>query len=230
MISGLVVGHGIAWGEAAAGVTYQIIKPDHTAPNLATMAQEGLRWRGTVDRYREMVRRHELDPQVVKRAQFVEEVLAAAADRIRVGACCVLVAQTSPGRILGVVYYAYLSDKEAALNLQGVDPEHLPSAPGGGQLRGIGTALIAAASRDMLTRGVETVYLHPFDQQAAIFWSGRGFQVCGAGGRMCVRGRSAVEALLGTCDTMPDCPSEGECVICGLPEHTVHVRDPRLRG
>lgn len=221
-LSGTAVGSGVAHSP----VPFSIIEPDSSLSNIAQMAREVARWKTLANQYREMSTAGTLKPEVAKRAQFCEEVLFSVAEtNVRLGACCALVAQRDDGRILGALTYGFLGGNEAAINLTAVDPEHLAGSPTGGQLRSIGTSLVAAASRRFLGRGIETVYLHPFDAEAARFWTARGFGPCGRGGLTCIRGKAAIEALKGHCEVSED----GGAVICGTPKHTESVRAPSLR-
>lgn len=213
-------------GVAHSPVPFSIIEPDRSAGNIAVMATEVARWKALAAQYRTLANEGKLKPEVAKRAQFTEEVLFSVAEtNVRLGACCALVAQRDDGRILGVLTYGFLGSNEAAINLTAVDPEHLAGSPAVGKLRSIGTSLVAAASVRFLQRGIETVYLHPFDHEAATFWTKRGFGPCGRGGLMCIRGKAAIEALKGHCEVSED----GGAVICGSAQQTAHVRVPSLR-
>lgn len=223
MLTGQVLGSGVARPAVGPGVTYRLIRPEKTVANLATIAQEARRWGATAARLLLTARQHQLSADVARRADFAEAVLATAGENLRVGACCLLVAQAEDGRILGVATYGLRPRQEGAINLVAIDPEHLAGSPGTQQLRGIGTAIVAAVSRDLLAQGVTTVYLHPLDDAAARFWRGRGFVACGAG-RLCVRGRPGVETLRGSCELKPDCPDLQDCLICGRPEDVAAMR------
>jgi len=201
--------------------------PDKTAANLKAIAGESTRWRATGQRYRERTMRGALDPKVTRRAQFAEEVLASIGEMVRLGACCSVIAETSEGRFVGALSYGMLPPHEAAINLLAIDPEHLTGSPGGEQLRGVGTAMVAATSREFLKAGTDTVFLHPLDEQAAKFWQGRGFGVCGRN-LLCVRGRKQIDALIDGCEHWPGC-GESAYVVCGLASRTEAVRLPQLR-
>ena len=223
MMTGQVLGSGLARPAAGPGVTYRLIRPEKSVANLATIAQEARRWGATAARFQLTARQHQLSPDLGRRAEFAEAVLATAGENLRIGACCLLLAQADDGRILGVATYGLLPRQEGAINLVAIDPEHLAGSPGTAQLRGIGTAIVAAVSRELLSQGVTIVYLHPLDEAAARFWRGRGFVACGAG-RLCIRGRAGVEGLRGSCELKPDCPDTGDCLVCGRPEDVAAMR------
>jgi len=225
MIAGQVVGQGVAATAAGARVPFVMVEPANTLANLGEIGRESQRWHKTALRYVGAT-----STDVAKRAQFADEVLALTGEQVRLGVSGFLIAQATDGRILGVTTYGSLNAREGTLNLVAIDPEHLAGSPGTAQLRGIGTSMVAAASQLMLARGVEVIYLHPFDQEAALFWSHRGFGYCGAGGLLCVRGRAAVEALRGRCELAPDCGDRNDCVVCGRLEDTARVRVPALRA
>jgi hypothetical protein len=191
--------------------------PDKTVANLSHMATEGARWRKTLHEYEQLRDAGKLSTDVVRRARFGDEVLATTAEYVRLGVCCVLMVQTPPGQIIGIASFTPMGPKEAAINLQVIDPRYLPGSPGASQLRGIGTAMTAAISRQALQRGTETLYLHPLDQAAATFWTHRGFGPCGKGGLMCIRGKPGIERLINGCAVTPDAPDKGEVILCGLP-------------
>lgn len=221
-----LTGTQVGTGVAHSPVPFIIIEPDRSPANVAAIAAEVQRWKATAEQYRQLSLAGTLDPQVAKRAQFCEEVLFSVAEtNIRLGACCCLVAQSAEGTILGVLTYGFLGQNEGAINLTAVDPEYLNGAPARRQLRSIGTSLVAAVSRRFLSRGIEAVYLHAFDAEAARWWGNRGFGPCGRGGLLCLRGTAAIEALKGHCEVSED----GGSVICGHPRQTESVRIPSLR-
>ena len=223
MISGTILGQGVAGTQGRVTVPYWLIRPDKSPASLAIMALEARRWRTTSERYWEMAGAGKLDPNAARRAQFADEVMATAAEAVRQGRGGVLLAQAQDGRILGISQYL-VKDRTAYLLLQTTDPEHQPGSPGAGQLRGIGTALLSGVVQSVAPQ-VDTLYLKPLDQQAAMFWSRRGFQPCEPGS-LCVRGQTALAALRVGCQVKPDCPEDGECLVCGLPADTVAMRVP----
>jgi len=227
MIQGDITGQGVAASVSGPPVPYVLVRPVKTPANLSYLALEAKRWRSTVQRFRELATARQLPPESALRAQFAEEVLAAAAENLRLGAGQMLVAESCDGRLLGVMMYGLLSPREAVINLLAIDPEQHQGSPGTSQLRGTGTALVAGCSRDLLAKGVETIYLHPLDEQARVFWAGRGFAPCGWGGRLCVRGKDAIAKLIDGCVARPD---NGEYVVCGLPRVTEQVRVPAYRA
>lgn len=230
MLTGKLLGSGFArstvGGKAAPIVPYRLLIPDKGTANLQTLGAESARWKATAQRFRGLSQRGQLEQQVANRAQFTDEVLATVADNVRLGACCVLVAETGDGKIVGAMSYALIPPREGAINLLAIDPGELVGAPGSRGLRGIGTAMVAAVSRQFLAQGVETVYLHPFDSAAADFWGGRGFGVCGRGMLMCVRGKEGIGRLIDGCEALPDCET---CLVCGLARDVEAMRLPSAR-
>lgn len=227
-VSGSPLGHGVARSDAGRMVPYLITEPLKSAANLAVIAAEGARWRRLAEGYWRLALAGGLPVAVALRAAFADSALAVAAENIRLGVCCNVLAATPDGRVLGVMVYHLLSPSEGAIGLLAIDPASLAGAGAPEAVRGVGTALVAAASRRFLAAGVQTVYIHPFDQEAARFWAARGLVACGGGGIMCLRGRRAIEELLGTCATSPECA--GDCVICGLAVATEGARAPALRA
>jgi len=233
MITGVTIGIGTAQTAAGLPTPYQIVTPEKTVANLAQLAAEGKRWREAIAEFERLALTAKLDPQVAKRARFAEEVLATVGNNVLLGVCCQLLVQDYASRVLGVATYGHWDSFEqgqrtrsGAINLQAIDPRHLAGTPGTQQLRGIGTAMTAAISRQMLARGVSAVYLHPLDQAAYEFWSRRGFGICGRGGLLCIRGRTGIEALIDGCHLQPDGPDRGDVVVCGRPGATVGQRVP----
>jgi len=228
MITGQVVGHGTAITAGGMRVGYRLIIPAKTPANMGVIATEAKRWRAAVERYQRLAIAGRLSGPVARRALFVEECLAHAGETLRTGKCCLIVAQDDTGRILGLTEYTVVGPI-AYLNLQAIDPEQLPGSPGAGQLRGIGTGLLAAASRDFLARNVQTVYVHPLDAEATKWWTQRGLGVC-EGGSLCIRGRVGIEALKGVCEVRPDCPDLADCLVCGTRDQTEAMRLPARRA
>jgi hypothetical protein len=109
--------------------------------------------------------------------------------------------------------YFLRGTRDLAIGLLAIEPASLAGTPGKCQLRGIGTAMVAAISRQALAHYTDTIVLHPLDSAAERFWRGRGFTGCSDG--LCVVGASKVEALINGCDVEPDCPDRGQCVVCG---------------
>lgn len=226
LITGQVIGRGQAARASGLAIPYQLVVPAKTLENLATIAAEAKRWYVTVQQFDQLSTQGHLPREVYKRAKFAEEVMAVVGDNLRIGVCCTVVCQALSGEIIGLAVYGWISAAEAALNLQVIEPKHLAGSPGLDQARGIGTALVAAISRQVLTRNGTSIYLHPLDSKAAEFWYHRGFRMCGAGGLMCVRGTPAVQQLLGSCTLTPDCPDQGQCVECGIATATARFAVP----
>lgn len=221
MLTGVTLGHGVARSPVGLIVPFSLIKPTKTIPNLVTLAAENKRWRDTVKGFKGKSR------AVLTRAKFADDVLAAAIENVRLGAGDVIVAQAAGGaqEILGIAtYIVEPSRREGYIGLVATAPEFVPGAQDPAkQIRGIGTSIVAAVSRDMLGRGVDSVFLHPKDVAASRFWAGRGFQVCGLGNLLCVRGRAAIDRLRGTCEVTPECPDQGDCLSCGGQRQVAHV-------
>lgn len=217
MISGKVVGHGIASSvDGKTLMPYQIIKADSTPSNLAEMEREAQRWAEIAKRFWLLAGRLEIHSQVAVRATFTKDAFHTIILVLRAQGGNILVVQARDGKVLGVSQWNLMAAKEGMIHLQAIDPTHLPGSPGTGQVRGIGTALVAAASQDMLSQGVEAVWVKPFDEQAALFWSRRGFGVCGAGGLLCIRGQQEVRRLMGSCQVQPESVWDGEYIVCGV--------------
>lgn len=224
MLTGDILGQGVADSASGLQVSYTIIAPQKTTANLAVLGKASARWKATHERFKTMADARQIDRAVAERAEFADQVLAIAAENLRIGVCCSIFCQGYDGKILGTMVYMFIQDgREGLINLLAVDPEHVAGSPGRGQLRGIGTAMVAVASRKFLERGVQQVNLHPLDSQAALFWTKRGFGACGAGGLMCVRGRQAIEGLIGQC-RVGERPDDGEIVICGTRAATEAMR------
>lgn len=227
MIAGKLVGHGAAQSEdRLLRVPYVIIRAENTPAALAEMESQARGWKAKADEFWAMASRGELSPQVAKRAEFCEEVLRSCAQALRQGEGWVIVMQARDGRVLGASQYNRTTQMDGMINLQAVAPENLVGTPGKGQLRGIGTSLVAAICQDFLGKGIESVWVKPFDEQAAVFWSQRGFGVCGAGGLLCVRGRANVVGLRSQCQIRPDSSVNGEYIVCG-PVDTTMVTTPQ---
>jgi len=213
-ITGKILGTGVARAPVGAPVVYEIIAPTYSIANLGVLAMETTRWQSELTQFENLFRSGTLPIEIVKRAKFGTEVLATVAEFMRLEVCCVVIVQDDYGNLLAVATYASFN-KEGHLNHQVIEPRHLAGSPGTGQLRGIGTALTAAISRQILKGGGETVYLHPFDPVAARFWMNRGFGVCGKGGLMCIRGKQNIEKLIDGCILRPEDPSRGEILCVG---------------
>lgn len=224
ILTGDIVGRGMAATAAGLMTAYTLVIPQKTVSNLDTLGKEAARWHQGAVRIMEMVGRGQLDRGVGPRAKFADEVLAAAAETVRRDACCVIFAQAYDGRVLGAMIYTIMTERQGSIHLLAIDPEHLAGTPGTAQLRGLGTALVAAVSRRFLEQGTETIIIHPLDQAAETFWRGRGFNYCGP--NFCVRGRAAIEALIDGCQLQPD---HGDGVVCGLPSMTEPMRVPAYR-
>ena len=229
MLTGTVVGSGVASSPDRAMVaSYTMVVPAKTTANLAEMAKEGLRWREQVKSLYAQVPR-----PVADRARFAEETLALATDNLRMGIPTTIVAQAQNDRILGVILFDTLMSGprvgSGVLKLLAIEPVLLAGTPGKQQLRGIGTALTAATSRQFLAKGVSTVVISPLDEEAKRFWIGRGAELCGESTLLCVTGRDKVERLIGNCEITPCSPADGDCVLCGAPGATDGYRLPGVR-
>jgi hypothetical protein len=227
ILTGRTLGYGVAVRPVGPPVVYTMIGPEKTLPNLETMGREAARWKATAASYRADT---SLGADVARRATFADDVFATLAENLRIGLTDMVVAQASDGEIIGLMSYVYPSSDTAMVYLLAVDPVNLSGTPGRGQLRGIGTGLVATASRIFLEHGAQVVKIHPIDPAANTFWRARGFQVCGIGGELCIRGKQAIESLIGDCTTRPDKPDGGEVVICGLPQRVEAMRVPAARS
>ena len=224
MITGSLVGHGVAISEdKALRVPYLIIRAAKSPAAIAEMRAGAVRWKAKENEFWALVFQNKLHVQVAKRAEFTEEVLRSCADALERGEGWVVVIRAWDGAILGCSQYNVTGEKKGMINLQAISPDNLVGSPGKAQLRGIGTALLAAISQDFLARNWDEMWVKPFDEQAAVFWAKRGFGVCGAGGLLCVRGRDRIYALRGICQTWPESPINGEYIVCGDGEV---VKDP----
>lgn len=220
-LTGIALGGGTATSPDGQRVGFTLVKLVKSVPSLQTLAAENKRWRETAASLRPK------GHAIATRAQFADDVMAVAIENTRLGVGDVIAAQETAGsgRLLGIATYIVDAKKRAGyLGLLATAPEFVPGAmPPASQLRGIGTSLVAAVSQDMLSRGVETVFLHPLDHEASRFWGGRGFVICGLGNLLCVRGRAAIERLRGHCELTPD---DGGCLSCGEPHRITHVAVP----
>lgn len=228
MITGKVFGRGTATTQTPVRVDYIMVKPDKSSGNLAIVGTESRRWTTTAERFWRLVADLKIQSPVASRATFCEEVLAAAGEELRTGANPVMVVQATDGRILGVTEYFAFGDA-GYIHLQAVDPDHIPGSPGNGQLRGIGSSLIAAVGHDLIDMGVTKVYVRPLDDEAARFWRNRGFQQRGIGPQLVVEGRSALQNLTRYCEVVADRPEDGEILVCGVRSDTAAVRLPARR-
>ncbi len=222
-ITGKSWGSGVAEGRTVVQRPFVLLSPESGAANGAILRAEVARWRDTAARYLQLAMGRRLGWDLPRRATFTADALAVLTMNVELGICCALVAQAPDGRVLGGTVYFVGGPGEGTIALQAIDPTELPGAPGAGQFRGIGTALIAAVSRDLLARGVTTLSLHPLDEAADAFWRRRGFAWCGTGGRLCVRGREAIEALRGRCEVV--IVGEEQHVLCGRLESVAVVRE-----
>lgn len=212
MITGKRVGSGMASRSNGTSVAYTIVVPDRTNENLTTIAKTAALWR---DLYWDYLK---ISVPLANRAKFADEVLGNLGETLRLGVLSNIVAQTNDGELLGAASWSIVGQNKATINLVTVSPLHIAGSPGTGQVRGIGTAMVAVVSRMLLTAGVTTVYLRPFDREAMEFWRRRGFMMCGNGHLLCIRSRESIERLINGCMIQPDHPGNGEQVICGMSE------------
>lgn len=220
LLTGFVVGRGIASRADGSSIAYRIVVPDKSPQNLELINSESRRWQGLLQRFQDMACQGKLGLDVPRRAKFGTEVFSVLRQNLELRICCQLIVQSYDGQILGIATYQFMNDTEGGLNLLVIDPEHVAGSPGGGQLRGIGSALLAAVARAFLITKHTTMYIHPLDEQAAIFWRNRGFGTCGARGLMCVRSQDAIMRLRNICETMRDGVDGQDLLLCGLPRET----------
>ncbi len=226
-ITGKILGTGIARAPVGAPVVYDIIAPTYNLANLEVLAKETTRWQAEATEFENLSRSGILPIHIVTRAKFGTDVLATVAEFMRIGVCCVVFVQDDYGKLLAVGNYGTKA-KDGFIHQQVIEPKHLAGSPGTAQLRGIGTALTAVISRQMVKAGVETLFLHPYDNAAKTFWMNRGFQPCGLGGRMCITGPKNIEKLIDGCILRPEDPSRGEILCCGQPATVRAFSLPRM--
>ena len=213
-LTGTVLGHGIAQSPSRS-VFYTIVEPDRNLQNLTILGREGARWHSVAVGYAKQMPQT-LPFVVAQRANFADQVFGLAAENTRVNVQPpILVSQAEEGRVLGVMIYGMKEEKGYIGNLA-IDPSNLTGSLGNEQLRGVGTGLVAAASRKLLQQGVIEITLHPFDDTAREFWAKRGLVKCG-GGTLCARSRQAMESLIGSCVALPDIPGR-DFIFCGIPK------------
>lgn len=220
-LQGRLLATGIARRLAGFPVIYELIIPATTSSNLQILNVEASRWANTLTNF-EVLR---LDPSLIKRARFGGEVFETIKEWVKIGACCVLIAQADSGEIIGLATYG-IAHQVGYLHLQVIDPSHLAGSPGVSQLRGIGTAMVAAISSEMLKNAVTSVYLHPLDSAAERFWGSRGFTPCGGGGRMCVSTVAQIKSLVTVCIARPDDACRGDLICLGEPSQIRAYRIP----
>lgn len=218
LLTGMVIGRGIATASNGTSVAYRIVIPDKSSQNLQTLREERDRWLGIYKRFRELASQGKLDPSVAKRAEFGTDVFNVLINNVQLGLDRYIVVQAYNGLIIGMSLYTFHDAKEGTLHLQVIDPEELPGSPGANQLRGIGSALVSAVARAFLITGHTTMYIHPLDKKAAQFWRSRGFVPCGTGNQLCVRSQQEIMRLRDICDFIPDEPSQGDSLLCGFPK------------
>jgi hypothetical protein len=218
-LQGNVLGHGVATSSQNRTVAYQVRDVTGTAYNALTLGREQDFWLA----HYKMIERAWLEHRgvefrAVERAMFAGLVLYQATENAKAGVCCAAVSQASDGGILGAMTY-FQNDPivgKWSIGLMAIDPIHMPGTPGTGQLRGIGTGLLASVAQKLLKGGATRIDLHPLDDAARRFWIGRGFKSCG--GSLCVEGIAEMRRLIATCAVQPDCPADGDCVFCGKRE------------
>ena len=226
-ISGTVVGRGLAsaTGSTCAPLPYTIVRPANTTANLALIRSTIARWQADVTTYEGLMFRGLVTNDVPARAEFAVDVLKDVEQGLTLGVCCHLIAATIDNFVLGVMSYTPIPPNEATINLLAVDPRNVPGAPLSPKYRGVGTAMVAALATLLVQNGYTTIFLHPLDSAAEAFWRGRGFDTCGRGGLLCVRGKDRISSLVDGCLTREDNPGDGHIVLCGLPKR---VRDKLL--
>jgi len=224
-ITGRLLGTGVARTATGAAAVYEILSPD--TASLKDLAEEGKRWETTYQEYQRLATKGAVNSELVYRAKFGTEVLARALEMLRTSQCCVIIVRDDYGRLLATATYR-ITGTEGFIDLQVIDPQHLAGSPGAAQLRGIGTALTAAISRQVLRAGVTDLYLHPLDDAADSFWRARGFQSCGRRGRLCIHGAENIARLINGCIARPEDPARGEILCVGQPAAVRAYSIPQL--
>jgi Acetyltransferase (GNAT) family len=222
MMDGQTFARGLAYGDDCPPIPYSIVLPERTPANLALLDREIARWQGIAGRHGEYARKRQVTVDVARRAEFAVATLSTIRMNLEIGVCCELLAVDPDERVLGALTYILVPPAGGVIPLLAIDPSNLAGSPTTVQYRGVGTALVAAASRRFLAAGVDQVVLHPLDDEARRFWLARGFQVCGRGSILCVRGAAAIEAMIDGCLTLPESALAGDLILCGLPRR---VRD-----
>lgn len=217
MWQGKVYGSGLATQTDCPPIAYRILQPDRTVENLHLFDQEVDRWAATHELYADLNREGTVTIDLVQRAEFGVDVLGILRSNLDLGVCCSLLAAAPDAKLLGAIGFFFTRPEEGVVALLAVDPRNMPGSPYNTQLRGVGTALVAATAQRMLATGVNVIYLHPLDSEALRFWTARGFQSCGAGSLLCVRGQEAMLSLIDGCLAQPERPADGAYLVCGLP-------------
>jgi len=232
MFAGRPYGKGLAAQRDCPDIPYSLVEPSNLSTNLSLLGREIARWNDTFQEFQALASAGRLTADVVQRAEFGVDVLGIVQNNLQLGVCCLLLAVGPDDQVLGAMAYLIVpptllnGEMQGTIALLAVDPRNMPGSPHATQLRGVGTALVAAASQRMIAVGADVVYLHPLDAEARRFWVARGFRRCGGGGLLCVRGVDAIAALIDGCLQSPEVPADGEFLLCGLPGR---VRE-RLNG
>lgn len=216
-ITGKYMGGGFASVPGGMTLPFRMTIASDSPSTRAAFASEEIVWRSAHMEFRARVMAHTLDFAVQQRALFATQVIGLARYFIEHSICCIGVVQAYDGRILGVVNYGYLGGDRLSINLQAIDPQHLPGSPNLYPLRGIGTALLAMVAEEAVRSKVTEIILHPLDSEAARFWEAKGFVTCGTGGLHCVRGTQAILALRTQCKALPLNTTGDEWLLCSPP-------------
>lgn len=210
--TGVLRGRGLASSPGCAPVPYQIAEPTRTIDNLLIMEANLNHWATLADEWT----MRGVAPDVVTHAHFAVDTLFTVQQNVLVGVCCALLALTVDNAILAATVFMKVPQRgpeAGSITLLTTAPPNLAGSPHPRPLRGLGTALVAVASQQLLSEGVTVIYLHPLDASAHAFWSRRGFVACGEGGLLCIRGRAQIETLIGRCQKDP----EDGSILCGIP-------------
>ena len=219
MITGTVLGKGFAAQDNCDPLPYKLVTPDGSLANRDILARALAKWTATTVDF--LASWPAVKPDLIERARFGSDVLSIVRTNLELGVESNLLAVDADDDVLGAMVYSIVPPRgtdvglTGSINVVAIDPRFMPNSPFKPQLRGIGTAMVAAAAQRMIRAGVQTVYLHALDSSAEAFWRGKGFADCGGGGLLCIRGQAAIKELVDVCMLRPDDGGE-DCLLCGV--------------
>jgi hypothetical protein len=245
-VKGQLLGRGVADNADCPGIPYELVMPDRSVENVVTLTRNLNQWRQREQQFYDLRNRGETTDDVVKRAHFAVNVMETVKMNVEMGICCEVVAIDPDGDILGTLIYmihgpgtmkvgplmmsgTYQTNfaPVAFINLLAIDPVNVPGSPFTVQLRGVGTALVAAAAQRVLKQGIEYIYLHPLDDAAQAFWVRRGFRLV-SGSLYVVDGVLSIKKLIDACKTDPENCVDGDFLFCGVhPKVREHILSKR---